>query len=53
MYKKKRALKLTSSANYLYDVVCNLLGRGRELVPILNHQAAEEKSDKKKTGRGR
>ena len=32
-FRKKRALKLTSSAKYLYDVVRNLL---RELVPILD-----------------
>lgn len=34
--KKMRALKLTPSAKYLYDVVRNLL---RELVPILDNQA--------------
>jgi hypothetical protein len=40
--KKKRALKLTSSAKYLYDVVRNLL---RELVPILDvHGSASSSS---------
>jgi len=34
--KKKRALKLTSSAKYLYEVVRNML---RELVPILDNSS--------------